>query len=228
MKIRELLSETQLDDVTEGHYRRPGSPTAYDRDYASSVSGMGHKQSQAYQQDGGANDEGWDREPRQRYQAPEDKPVLKGYYFYDVPAGMEGEAAIYGVKKTKNGKWAKALYSTSGRSFGMQKDGADKAFGPGKFWSPKKESIAETATAGGTSAGNIGTIANPHHSPGKARGKKSYLGDPWGGISGTKAPPQPKVVQPKTKAGTAKNGLDIKGTSLFGGPANESTVIKRR
>jgi hypothetical protein len=42
------------------------------------------------------------------------------------------------------------------------------------------EIITETATAGATSAANIGTVDAPHHSPGKARGKKSYLGDPWG------------------------------------------------
>ena len=76
--------------------------------------------------------------------------------------------------------------------------------------------ITETATAGATSAANIGTVDAPHISPGKARGKKSYIGSP--GHSGTKAPPQPKVVQPKTKSGTAVNGLDIKSASLFGGP----------
>ena len=85
----------------------------------------------------------------------------------------------------------------------------------------KSEDIAETATAGATSAANIGTVDAPHISPGKARGKKSYKGSP--GKSGTKAPPQPKVVQPKNSDGTAKNGLDIKSTSLFGGPK----VIKR-
>lgn len=135
-----VLSQHQNGDVEmeEGMYRRPGSPTAYDRDYRSSVSGMGKHDSIAYQQDGGANDEGWDEEPQQRYQAPQDKLVLQGYYFYNVPAGKEQEAATYGIKQTKNGKWAKAKYNTSGRSFGMQKDMADKAFGPGKFWSPKK------------------------------------------------------------------------------------------
>ena len=76
--------------------------------------------------------------------------------------------------------------------------------------------ISESATAGATSAANIGTVDAPHISPGKARGKKSYIGSP--GHSGTKAPPQPKVVQRKTKSGTAVNGLDIKGASLFGGP----------
>lgn len=83
------------------------------------------------------------------------------------------------------------------------------------------ELLGETATAGATSAANIGTIPNPHHSPGTARGKKSYIGSPWGGKSGTKAPPQPKVVQPKNSDGTAKNGADM--PNLFGAGA-----VKRR
>lgn len=84
----------------------------------------------------------------------------------------------------------------------------------------KKQSIPvdESATDGATSAANIGTVDAPHISPGKARGKKSYLGDPWGGKSGTKAPPQPKIIQPKNANGTAKNAHEIKGASLFGGP----------
>ena len=81
--------------------------------------------------------------------------------------------------------------------------------------------MGESATVGATSAANIVTVDAPHLSPGKARGKKSYIGSP--GKSGSKAPPQPKVNQPKNKDGTAKNGLDIKGASLFGGPP-----IKRR
>lgn len=87
--------------------------------------------------------------------------------------------------------------------------------------------MGESATAGATSSANIGTVDAPHHSPGKARGKKSYTGSPGTG-SGTKAPPQPVVKQPKKKDGTAVNGLDIKGSSVFGGPANEAAVIKRR
>lgn len=78
--------------------------------------------------------------------------------------------------------------------------------------------LNETATIGGTSAGNIGTVSNPHISPGKARGNKSYLGSPSTG-SGTKSPPQPKVKQPKNPNGTAKGAHEIKGVSLFGGPA---------
>lgn len=79
-----------------------------------------------------------------------------------------------------------------------------------------KHAIREAATMGATSAANIGTVDAPQLSPGKARGKKSYTGSMTTG-SGTKAPPQPKVVQPKNKDGTAKNGLDIKGANLFGG-----------
>lgn len=83
------------------------------------------------------------------------------------------------------------------------------------------EIIAESATAGDTSAANIASVPNPHLSPGSARGKRSYIGTP-GGPSGTKAPPQPKVRQPKKKDGTAVNALDMK-TSLFG----ENNFIKR-
>lgn len=85
----------------------------------------------------------------------------------------------------------------------------------------KIRELLETATAGGTSSGNIATVVNPHISPGPARGKKSYIGSPASG-SGTKAPPQPKVKQPKKKDGTAVNALDMK-TNLFG----EGNFIKR-
>jgi hypothetical protein len=78
-----------------------------------------------------------------------------------------------------------------------------------------RNQLSETATAGATSAGNIASVDAPQLSPGKARGKKSYTGSP--GQSGTKAPPQPKVVQPKASNGTAKNALDMKGANLFGG-----------
>lgn len=78
----------------------------------------------------------------------------------------------------------------------------------------KIREVLESATAGSTSSGNIATVVNPHLSPGKARGKTSYLGKP-GGPGGTRSPPQPRVQQPKNKDGTAKNALD-QSTSLFG------------
>jgi hypothetical protein len=183
MKVTEILSEIRD--------RRD----AYQRDYDSSISGFGRKDSLAYQQDGGANDEGWDREEEDSHDSPHDVHI-------------DGR------------KW-KTFDSHNHAS-----NVARKLQSKGKKATVHK-SLAENATAGATSAGSIGTVVNPHHSPGKARGKKSYLGSPGSG-SGTKAPPQPKVVQPKNKNGTAKNGIDIKSASIFGGPANESTVIKRR
>ena len=75
----------------------------------------------------------------------------------------------------------------------------------------KMYEIFEQATAGATSSGNIASISNPHLSPGRARGKKSYIGTP--GRSGTKSPPQPK---PK-KLKPTDNALDMKH-SIFGAP----------
>lgn len=88
-----------------------------------------------------------------------------------------------------------------------------------------REIIRETGTSGGTSSASIASVANPNLSPGTARGNKYYIGSP--GHSGTKSPPQPTVKQPKTPHGTAKNALDITDVSIFGGPANETTVLKR-
>jgi hypothetical protein len=77
------------------------------------------------------------------------------------------------------------------------------------------------ATTGATTSASIGSIPNPHISPGPSRGKKNYIGTP-GGPGGTKAPPQPKVRQPKKRDGTAVNALDMKA-SLFG----EGNFVKR-
>jgi hypothetical protein len=78
------------------------------------------------------------------------------------------------------------------------------------------EILAEEATSGSTSSAMMGSIPNPHISPGSARGKTSYTGAP--GKSGTKAPPQPKPKKQKP----SDNALDMK-TSLFG----EGNAIKR-
>ncbi len=71
------------------------------------------------------------------YGSRDKKPTMLGMYFYDVPPGKEDLASIYGIKKTKSGKWAKIKYDSSGRTFSYQKQGADKEFGPGKWWAPK-------------------------------------------------------------------------------------------
>ena len=56
------------------------------------------------------------------------------------------------------------------RKYELEKEAGEKGF-------------KESATAGATSSGNIASVEAPHLSPGKARGKKSYTGDPWGGRS---------------------------------------------
>ena len=89
------------------------------------------------------------------------------------------------------------------RKFELEKEAGEKGY------------KSESATAGATAAGSIASVEAPHLSPGKARGKKSYTGSPWGGKSGTKAPPQPTVKQPKKGDGTAVNALDMKN-SIFG------------
>ena len=76
--------------------------------------------------------------------------------------------------------------------------------------------IRETATAGATSAGNIASVASPHIAIGRDRFKKSYTGSP--GVSGTKAPRLPKIVQPKNPNGTAKGAHAMPGVNLMGGP----------
>ncbi len=58
----------------------------------------------------------------------------------------------------------------------------------------KIRDLIETATAGATSSGNIATVTSPNVAYSK------------------------KTKQPKKKDGTAVNALDMKGTSIFGGP----------
>jgi hypothetical protein len=79
----------------------------------------------------------------------------------------------------------------------------------------KIRELFEAGSMGATTTANVGSVVSPHLAIGKSRGNKSFIGSP--GKSGTKAPKPPKIHQPKTKSGTAVNGLDIKGTSIFGG-----------
>ena len=76
--------------------------------------------------------------------------------------------------------------------------------------------IQEAATAGATSSGNIASVVSPHIAIGRDRFKKSYTGTP--GVSGTKAPKLPKIVQPKNPDGTAKGAHALPGVNLMGGP----------
>lgn len=187
-----------------GMYRQSGSRSAYDRDYASSVSGMERPQRDM-------SDESnllyiyKDGRVKQRMVSNTVEREARAEGFRDTP---EQALKMHGIirSKFKPGKW-------------VQKQGDQwmEVFPFGKA-----DDIAETATAGATSAGNVATLGmNPKLSPGPARGQKSYIGTP--GKSGTKAPPQPRVNQPKTKHGTAVNALDMK-SNIFGG----GKAIKRK
>lgn len=77
-----------------------------------------------------------------------------------------------------------------------------------------RELLSETASAGGTSAGNIAAVPNPHIAVGNDSVRKKY------GKGGKPKPPT--VVQPKNKDGTAKNAIDT-DISIFG----EGKLLKR-
>ena len=76
----------------------------------------------------------------QSYQSrPTQKPELQYYMFYDVPKDLEQDAVKYwGIKKLKSGKFAIPVYNTSGRNTSIKIQDANKEFGPGKKWAPKK------------------------------------------------------------------------------------------
>jgi hypothetical protein len=115
--------------VAEAGFGRYGRRDAYQRDYDSSVAGMGKRQSLAYQLDGGANDEGWDKPEQERsyYKKAPVTPVKKGYYFYNVPADQVAKAQEVGLIKTKSGKWYSPFENSRANMF----------FGAGRYWEPK-------------------------------------------------------------------------------------------
>ena len=137
MKITDLLGE--------GWNRRD----AYQRDYDSSVSGMGHKDSLAYRMDGGANDEGWDKEddyrPRRSYRTPS----------ADIPHDVHIDGR----------KWK--TFSSHSHANNV----ARKLQANGKKATVVK-SMSESATTGATSAANVGVGAVYKNKPAKAAKNK--------------------------------------------------------
>ena len=73
------------------------------------------------------------------------------------------------------------------------------------------EQVDETATAGATSSGNIATVTSPHMAIGDKKTRKKY-----GLTGGLPNPPKAKAQKP------TDNALDMKGTSIFGGPLKRS------
>lgn len=114
------IMQAAMAEAGYGHYDRRD---AYQRDYDSSVAGMGKRQSYAYQQDGGANDEGWDQ-PERSYQAPQEtyyirfKDTGKVYKQKGVAKSFVNKAAAnaYALAMIKNNPGLKdnVLLSVSG------------------------------------------------------------------------------------------------------------------
>ena len=71
--------------------------------------------------------------------------------------------------------------------------------------------VDETATAGATSSGNIATVTSPHMAIGDKKTRKKY-----GLTGGLPNPPKAKAQKP------TDNALNMKGTSIFGGPLKRS------
>ena len=187
-----------------GMYRQSGSRSAYDRDERASKQGFDRPERDMSDESNLLYIYKNDRVMKRMVSNTVEREA-RAEGFRDTP---EQALKMHGIirSKFKPGKW-------------VQKQG-DQWMEVFPFGKP--DDIAETATPGATSAGNVATLGmNPKLSPGPARGKKSYTGTP--GKSGTKAPPQPKVMQPKTKHGTAVNALDMK-SNIFGG----GKAIKRK
>lgn len=56
-----------------------------------------------------------------------------GMWMYKIPKGEEKNSEIYGIKKTKSGKFGMTQYNTSGKSFWFRKEQADNLYGKG-YW----------------------------------------------------------------------------------------------
>ena len=97
MKVKQVNENTS---AVEG-YR--GRRDAYQRDYDSSVSGMGRRQSQAYQDDGGANDERHDLDPSDWYIVRDGKMFKLSVY-----PNQEQEAMSRGYSRTRDEARARA------------------------------------------------------------------------------------------------------------------------
>ena len=73
------------------------------------------------------------------------------------------------------------------------------------------QAVDESATSGATSSASIATVVSPHIAIGNKKARKDY------GIRGKQPnPPKAKPIKP------TDNALDMKGTSIFGGPLKRS------
>jgi hypothetical protein len=98
--MAQMKRMAQKEGTAEGYRDRRD---AYQRDYDSSVSGMGRRQSRAYQDDGGANDERHDLDPTDWYFVKDGKMFAVSVY-----PNQEREAMSRGYSRTRIEARAKA------------------------------------------------------------------------------------------------------------------------
>lgn len=130
----------------------------------------------------------------------------------DKYAGVDIDAEIEKLKPALQSAYHEYQYGAR-NTYSQGRDDYHRLQAQIKELERAKNALSEDATPGATSAASISSVPNPHIAIGKPN--KSYTGSP--GKSGTKAPKTPKVMQAKNSDGTAKNALDLKGTSIFGG-----------
>ena len=115
---------------------------------------------------------GWSRDDVRRLGHQDDdggqqqaRPKLVAWIFYNVKPGQEDTASMYKIRQLKSGKWAMPEYANSGRTHAFQRNEADKAFGPGRRWEPKNESVAEDAVADFLARGGQVQVGKPSRGP---------------------------------------------------------------
>jgi hypothetical protein len=225
------MKTTDLEEI----YGRYGNRDSYQRDYDSSRTGFG-RQHREIDDEANLMYVYKDGRVKQRMISNHEERSAHQEGFRQTP---EDALRLHGIVRSKyhHGKW---IQNQGGKwlevhPFGKPESDVDRNIEPEPSGIPKKNEfeikepsdLDESATAGATSAANIGTVVSPHLAIGRRNiGNKSYTGSP--GKSGTKAPKLPKIVQPKNKDGTAKNALDIKGSSLFGGPLQSKAKTKNK
>jgi hypothetical protein len=129
-KIKRHL-ETQYKQGVAENYR--SRRDAYQRDYDHSVAGMGRRQSQAYQDDGGANDERHDLDPTEWYIVKDGKMFKATIY-----PNQERAAMAQGYSRTRDEAKAKASQQDVAEGEGNVEIGQQMA-DDGITYSPDKE-----------------------------------------------------------------------------------------
>lgn len=216
MRIKDLLSESELSEISLkgfGDYPKKarmsqamaqmnkgfGYPGDHDKTIAKREKGLASHKARV--------DKFW-AEKNAKDQAEREQAMRHKY------AGVDIDAEIEKLKPALQRAYNDYQYGAR-NTYSQAHDEYNRISARIRELEQAKKFLGEMATSGATNAASMGTVENPGISPGPARGKKSYTGSP--GKSGTKAPAQPKVKQPKNPDGTAVNGLDMKGANLFGG-----------